>query len=149
MAFVMQFVIEVQEATPVPPVPVEDCDEHGRSTRIFASGYDRRRVHVARLFRGEVRCLVVDFNGAIAKTRTIESTTWRSWGDAVLSSAAIAGRTSLCTLTASRGSRVKCTVTLDNGEKYVQVIELCVESSPWFEGEQYATAGSKELTVTA
>lgn len=139
-------------ADPAPgPTPLVDmdCEEHGRTTRIYASGYDRARVHVARLVRGEKRCLVVDFNGAIGASRSIVSATWRSWGQAVLSVAAISGRTTRCTLTASTGGRVKCSVTLDNGETYVQVIDLCVSSGPWFEGETWAIAGSKELTVTA
>lgn len=138
------FLVEVELPDPLPT-----CEEFGRTTRVYASGYDRQRVHVARLLRGETRCLLADFNGAIAKGRAIASATWRSMGDAVLSSASIEGRTTRCTLAASVGGAIRCEVTLDNGERYVQVIDLRVAASPWFEGETYATSGSKTITVTA
>ncbi len=143
---IAQFSIEVEEI--VGPA----CEEFGRATRAYVSGYTRTRVHVIRLPRGEKRCLVADFNGAIAKGRTIASATWRTTNNAAafMANARIDGRSSSIDLTAQWGSldSIQCVVTLDNGEVYVQRFELRVSGAPWFEGETNPSSGPKSLTVT-
>lgn len=127
------------------------CDELGRVTRIYASGYDRARVHDGRLVRGESRCLVVDFNGAIPAGRTITSVTWRCSDPTVIMmsnaripvgarSVAVDVRANLPCDTA-----IKCEATLDNGEACMQLIRLAVMDSPWF-GDETTASGPTTLT---
>ena len=111
------FNVEIDVAAPVPPPdpvePAADCEEHGRATRAYVSGYQRTRIHRARLVRGERRCLIADFNGAIPAGRTITSVTWRTNqpAGAILSDAGIVvgGRKVRVDLTAGSGcAQVKC-----------------------------------------
>ena len=147
------FLIEVE--TP-DPEPVAACEELGRVSRAYVSGYQRARTHRSRLVRGERRCLTADFNGAIPKSRTITSVTWRCdipqcvyMRDAAIVSG---GREVRVDITAQLGAeaRVKCEVTLDNGEVYNQVFVIYVRNAPWFMGESAPQAtGPYVLTVTA
>lgn len=157
MADVLTFRVEIEQTTPTPtpdpePEPV-DCEEYGRVTRIYASGYQRTRGHLSRLTRGERRCLVVDFNGAIPMSRSIASVTWRTNHPHALSmaSARIAGRTAVVDVHAQSGGRavVKVEATLDNGEVYPQMVEILIQGSPWFEGEATPAEGVRTLTATA
>lgn len=127
------------------------CDELGRVTRIYASGYDRARIHDGRLVRGESRCLVVEFNGAIPVARTVVSVTWRCADPSIIvmsnariqdcaRSAAVDVRANLPCDTA-----IKCEATLDNGEAYMQLIRLAVMDSPWF-GDETTASGPTTLT---
>lgn len=128
------------------------CDELGRVTRIYASGYDRSRVHDGRMVRGESRCLVVDFNGAIPAGRTVASVTWRCNIPTaiVMSNARIqAGARSVAVDVLAGWScdtAIKCESTLDNGEVYAQLIRLAVQDAPWFQGETTPTTGPTTLT---
>lgn len=146
------FRVEVLRDTPQPQ-PVTTCEEYGRVTRIFVSGYQRARGHVARLTRGERRCLVVDFNGAIPLSRSIASVTWRVQNSyaAALSGARIVGREAVVDLRAQQGGRalIKCEATLDNGEAYMQMVEVRIDGAPWYEGESQPVEGPRVLTVTA
>ena len=128
------------------------ADELGRTTRVFVSGYTRTRVHHSRVVRGERRCLVADFNGAIPKSRRIVSATWRTNQPhaAILSAPRIKGREVMVDLLAGQGTaHVKCDVTLDNGEVYNQLFWIRAFTGPWFRGESPATEGPQELTATA
>ena len=127
------------------------CDEFGRVTRIYASGYDRTRVHGGRLVRGESRCLLVNFNGAISVSRTITSVTWRCVDPSVvvMSNARIqAGARSVAVDVRANlpcDTAIKCEATLDNGERYMQLIRLAVMDSPWF-GDETIASGPAILT---
>lgn len=139
--------------SPASPEEVR-CEEHGRVTRAYVSGYQRDRVHRSRLVRGERRCLVANFNGAIPPERTIASATWRcDQNQAIyMDNARITGRETAVDITAQigAGGRVKCEVTLDNGEIYNQLFVVRVMSAPWFVGEQTSySQGPTVLTVTA
>lgn len=148
MSIIIQFTPEID----VEPAPVTtSCAELGRVTRVYASAYDRARVHDGRLVRGESRCLVVEFNGAIPAERTVASVTWRCSNPAVIvmsnariqtdaRSVAVDVRANLPCDTA-----IKCEATLDNGERYVQLIRLSVMDSPWF-GDETNTSGPMTLT---
>jgi hypothetical protein len=127
------------------------CAELGRVTRIYASGYDRARVHDGRLVRGESRCLVVELNGAIPAGRTVTSVTWRC-GDPtviVMSNARIqTGARSVAVDVCANwpcDTAIKCEATLDNGEVYAQLIRLAVMDSPWF-GDETTASGPTTLT---
>lgn len=141
---------------PDPPEPIEMvCEELGRTTRAYVSGYDRTRVHEVRLVRGEKRCLVANFNGAIPPARTIASATWRVNQNqgAVLSNARIfeGNRSTAVDLLAgwTGYGLVKVEATLDNGEVYNQVFRVLVQQSPWFTGEPYPVSGPQTITVAA
>lgn len=128
------------------------ADDLGRTTRVFVSGYTRTRVHHSRVVRGERRCLVADFNGAIPKSRRIVSVTWRTNQPyaAILSAPRIKGREVMVDLLAGQGTaHVKCDVTLDNGEVYNQLFWIRAFTGPWYRGESAATEGPQELTATA
>lgn len=135
--------------------PVADCEEYGRVTRAFVSGYQRDRIHYSRIVRGEKRCLVANFNGAIPAGRTIASAIWRC--DQPFAVAMANGRifensrSSAVDITGQygAGARIKCQVTLDNGEVYNQLFIVRVLNSPWFQGETAPSAGPYDLTVTA
>jgi hypothetical protein len=140
-------------ADPAPPPPASPaCDELGRVTRAYVSAYQRDRIHRSRLVRGEKRCLVANFNGAIPASRSIVSATWRvQQGQAMfMESAKAAARESSVVITAGLGheAAVKCQVTLDNGEVYNQLFVVTVQDSPWFQGETTPALGPYELMVT-
>lgn len=136
-----------------PEPPSVSCEEHGRVTRAYVSGYQRARVHRAQLVRGERRCLVANFNGAIPPARSIVSATWRTnhpYGVS-MSDARIDGRETTVNITAQvgLGAEIKCQVTLDNGEVYNQLFVIRVFTGPWFRDETQPPAGPYELTATA
>lgn len=130
--------------------PVVACAELGRVTRAYVSGYQRDRVHASRLVRGEKRCLVANFNGAIPAARTIASVTWRCEQNYTLAmaNARITGREVAVDVSANwEGCAwVKCVATLDNGEAYTQLFRVFVCAAPWFEGEASPSAGPTVLT---
>lgn len=138
-----------------PAAVVEPCEELGRTTRAYVSGYHLARTHRSRMVRGVRRCLTANFNGAIPKSRSITAVTWRCdvpqciyMRDAAI---VTGGREVRVNITAQLGAecRVKCEATLDNGEVYNQVFVLYVRNSPWFFGEVASPAtGPYELTAT-
>lgn len=140
---------------PVPPDPpvTGPCEELGRATRAYVSGYQRDRIHRSRLVRGEKRCLVANFNGAIPPARTIASVVWRTnqYQSIYMENARIDGREVTVNITAQTGSHawVKCQVTLDNGEVYNQLFAVEVRNAPWFSGETSPEIGPQSLTATA
>jgi hypothetical protein len=142
------FVVQLDWPDPPP------CEEYGRTTRAYVSAYQRDRVHQSRLVRGEKRCLVANFNGAIPPGRSIVSATWRCDQNqsVYMSDARIDGRCTTVTIAAQigYGSRMKCQVTLDNGEVYNQVFWVRIYTTPFFSGETTSyTQGPVSLTVTA
>ena len=141
--------------TPDAPPIVAACDEYGRTTRAYVSGYDRTRVHESRLVRGEKRCLVADFNGAIGQGRTIASArvrTDQNWA-AVLSNGRIepSNRAVAVDLQAGWGSPawIKVEATLDNGEVYTQMFRIMLYDRPWFLSEPVPAQGPNEIVVSA
>ena len=151
MIVLIAFAPEMDVDLPPPPV-ITSCEELGRVTRIYASGYDRARIHDGRLVRGESRCLVVEFNGAIPAGRTIASVTWRCNNPAavVMSNARIQGgaRSVAVDVIAewSFDTAIKCEATLDNGERYMQLIRLAVLDAPWFQDDTAPATGPTALT---
>lgn len=144
------FTVEVD--VPDPPPEPETCKELGRVTRAYVSGYQRDRVHFSSLVRGEKRCLVANFNGAIPASREIVSATWRCeyGGLVVMSDAKVTARDTSVNILAVQAYEVplKCEATLDNGEVYVQLFVVRVKEMPWFGGESLPAPGPSVLTVT-
>lgn len=130
----------------------DTCQEIGRVTRAYVSAHDRTRVHVSRLRRGEKRCLVANFNGALPATATIARAEWRlaGGGTVAISDGEIVGREARVTVQArySGATAVRCEVTLANGEIYNQVFEVDVADGPSF-GDTPPAAGASVIIVTA
>lgn len=130
------------------------CMELGRATRCYVSGFQRNRVHECRIVRGELRCLIADFNGALPKGQLIASATWRCWNGsvAVMSNARIKDdqRETAIDLMAALpgGGMVKCEVTNDHGEVYNQLFRIIVGDGYWFNSEQNPGQGPLILTAT-
>lgn len=133
---------------------VENCNEIGNATKILAGAWDRVRMFGARLIRGERRCLLVDFNGAIPANRTIVSAKWQCALPyiAFMANARIFPdrRSTAVDLTANypNVTDFKCTATLDNGEEYVQLIRVEVDDTYWFSADTIATVGPTVLVAT-
>lgn len=151
-ANLIQYTPQVQAGTPVVP---PTCQELGRVTREYVSAYQRGRIHNSRLIRGETRCLVANFNGAIPVGRTITTANWYCLQPyaVAMSNAQITadGRTTQVMIAAqSQGPcTIKVVATLDNGEQYTQMFRIMVRGFPWFVGENVPPIGPYQLTVTA
>lgn len=150
MSILIVFTPEVDAQAPPPPPP--PCEELGRVTRAYVSGYQRARIHQSRIVRGESRCLVANFHGAIPLSRTIASVTWRcltQW-TVVMANARITGREVAVDITgqAEGCAWLKAQITLDNGEVYNQRFQVDVAGAPWFDGETTVMAsGPAVLTA--
>lgn len=143
MAFVMVVAIEIDAPA---------CEEHGRVTRAYMSGYTRRRVHESKLYPAERRCLVVNVNGAVAKGETIKRVEWRM--DPVyavgMADASIEGREARVIIRACYPGEaaIKAAVTLSNDEVYVQLFRVRVLPGPYF-GDELTAAGPAMLQADA
>ena len=149
MSDTLTFVVEVLADVPPPSAPCP-CESYGRVTTIYASAHVRDRVHVARCFSGEKRCLIVDFN-AIAKGLAITSVTWEvdSRQGARLEQAVIDGMRAKVSLKAGQmGTMIRCTATLGDGcQHYVQMIRM--DTQRGWTGDVPLVEGPASLTVTA
>lgn len=149
---IVQFTPELDIGTTPTPPDVTACTELGRVTRCYVSGYQRARVHESRLVRGEFRCLVANFNGAVDTARTIVSVTWKCQQPyaVAMSNARIAdGEREVAVDIAAQlpgESLIKCLATFDNGETYTQMFRLWVDGSPWFADDTAPSAGPTSLT---
>ncbi len=144
------FLVEVEVDVEPPPPAV--CEEIGRATRAYVTAYSLARTVACRMQRGQRRCLVAIFNGAIPVGRALSSVKWqsRAWS-VVMSDAVIDGRSSSVMVFAqgNGGGWVKCTATLDNGEIYTQVFDVMVVGGPWFDNEPAQVTGPTELVVVS
>lgn len=124
----------------------------GQATTATVSAYERGRIHVSRLYAAEKRQLVANFAGVMPAGTTIASATWQTLAPVslVMSGPTIAGKTAYITIAAQLWGPtvIRCTVTLSNGERYVQQFRVNVLGQPVYSGETYV-AGPTELTVTA
>lgn len=134
---------------------ISPCGELGRSTRCYVSAYQRGRVHTSVINRGETRCLVADFNGALPKGRSIVSAVWKCaiGFPVVMSNASIDGRETKVDIHAqdSGCASFKCVATMDNGEVYAQLFQIDVRSNWrwfWFDNDQSFAPGPTELQVS-
>lgn len=127
--------------------------ELGRSTRCYVSGYNRTRVHATRMFMGESRPMVADFNGAIPLGTLITSATWRleCGGVVNITNAAIAtdqrSTSVMCTTIFDGCVAMRCIVTLDDGSTLAQQFGIAVPSAPYY-GDAVGSQGALELTVS-
>lgn len=124
----------------------------GRASTAYASGYYRDRVHVTQVYANEIRPLIANFGGALNKGRAIASATWDTYQGAFASLAtpALTETTATVAMSAqySGNAVIRCTATLDNGEKIVQQFYIDVLPAPVYQGEVYVT-GPSRVTVEA
>lgn len=127
------YLVEVFVADPEPP---STCEEYGRTTRAYVSGYNRSMVHVARIRRQERRCVVANFNGAIPPGRSIVYVTWRCvqpWVTKMISAEVLPREVTVLVDFQNPGfGAIKATVELDNGEIQNQIFEFTVLDAPYF-----------------
>ena len=141
---------------PVPaPVPIDACEEYGRVTRAYVSGYQLNRVHKSNLLCGATRCLALNFNGAISAARSIVSAEFKCNQPfaVVMSSPQITtdGRECHCTIYAQNQgtSLIQVNATLDNGDVYNQLFVVNVSRPAYFQNDPAPTTGPYVLTVNA
>jgi len=124
---------------------VAPCQELGRTTRNYVSGYTLSRQAVTRVRRQAKRCVIANFNGALPAGRTIVSARWETtspWS-VYMSNPRIAHgqRETMIDISfnfAGWGG-VLCTVTLDNGELYNAEFSFTVIDSPLYPSATYDT----------
>jgi len=138
----LTFQPQVEET--VPSVP--KCDELGRATRTYVSGYTLTRANVARVRRRARRCVVANFNGALPKGRLITSVRWETTSPWALfmSNARIADgqRETMVDIifNFSGWGGLLATVTLDNGEEYNAEFSFTVIDTPLYPTADYPTS---------
>jgi hypothetical protein len=126
--------------------------DSGRETRAYVSAYDRSRVHQSRLYRFEKRRLVANF-GALLGERLIRCATWSIDRPeiGVMSDPQISddARETSVMFAAQLGgwATVRCQITLDSGEQYVQVFRVNVRRASWFVDDAPILNGPFSLRV--
>lgn len=135
--------------------PVEPCDELGRTTKAYVSGYNLARRNVARVRRMAKRCVVAQFNGALTKGRKIVSVRWETTSPWALymSNARIASNQRETMVDVifnfSGWGGILATATMDNGEVYNQEFEFTVLDAPLYPTADYPTSnGPYRLDAT-
>lgn len=143
------FVTPLPPLTPPPPPP---CEELGRVTKCYVSGYQRNRVHQCNVMPRERRCLTADFTGALPKGRTIVSAAWSTLNPVVVNmqqGECFPTQTSVVCLFQYAGvSIVRCVATLDNGDQYVQQFRCIVQPYVWFQGDTNYSTGPYTINLT-
>ncbi len=118
----------------------------------YASAYQRDRVHVSRVTRGESRILTANFNALMATADTITQATWRaeSGYPMVMSAAVISGHTASARVVAKNGgrARMRCTVTTSAGDVLTQLFRIDVLGGPYFTGEVIPASNGPTILVT-
>jgi hypothetical protein len=138
--------LESNIATVTMTMVVPDCEELGRVTRTYASGYTAARCEVRRVRRFAKRCVVAEFNGAIAPDCSIVHVRWDTtspWS-LLMSNPRIqsSGRSVAIDVAfnfAGWGG-IQATVRLSNGEVYSQELAFSVLDRPLYPGAIYNSA---------
>ena len=150
----IKFTPEVDVTGPAPPPLGDPCTELGRSTRAYVSGYNLSQVSQTRLRRFSKRCVVANFNGALAKGQLITSVRWdctSPWASYMENARIITGQREVAvdvSFNFSGTAFLKATVTLDNGESYNQQFRFTVVDQPLYPGATYNNANGP-YTLTA
>lgn len=138
--------LESNVATVTITVVVPDCEELGRITKSYVSGYTAARPEARRVRRFSKRCVVAEFNGAIAPDCTIVHVrfdTTSPWS-VLMSNPRIqsSGRSVAIDVAfnfAGWGG-IQATVRLSNGEVYNQELQFTVLDRPLYPGAIYNDA---------
>jgi hypothetical protein len=109
-----------------------------RSITAYASAYQRTRTHATGFVRGEVFSLSYNVNGVIGAA-AIDTVDWFTSNSQSISLGAESDSGNIasvvCTAGYGPGAWVKCKVTDDAGNVFVQVFDISVQSGPSFSGE--------------
>jgi hypothetical protein len=122
------------------------CQELGRVTRSFVSGYTAARAESRRVRRFSQRCVTANFNGALAPGRTIVHVRWDTtspWSILMANPRIIAGQRQVAidvSFNFAGWGGLLATVTLDNGELYNQEFFYTVMDRPIYPGAVYNSA---------
>lgn len=127
------------------------CQDLGRVTRCYVSGYQRNRIHQTNVVAQETRCFTADFNGAVPKGRTIASATWsvlNPYG-LFLTSAEVTGRETsvVAQMNFAACTMLRCEATFDNGEVYSQMFKVNVSQWQYFYNQPVWSQGPYSLTA--
>lgn len=110
---------------------MDDCDELQGSLKV--SAYKPDRLSRVRMMVGAKQCLVVDFNGALSKDRTIQSVEWKADTGFYFKTSnpriESNGRRAAIDIEATDygWGYLRCTATLDNGEIAVNTTHIDVK----------------------
>ena len=132
-------------AVTVAPGLEEPCQELGRTTRNYVSGYTLSRQAVTRVRRQAKRCVIANFNGALPAGRTIVSARWETtspWSLYMSNPRIAKGQRETMvdvSFNFAGWGGVLCTVTLDNGELYNAEFSFTVIDSPLYPSATYDT----------
>lgn len=119
------------------------CEELGRVTRTYVSGYTLSRMNVMRVRRRMRRCVVANFNGAMDPSRTIVSVRWETtspWSIQMSNPRIAVGQreTMIDVIFNFAGwGGILATATLDNGEEYGAEFSFNVIDSPLYPTATY------------
>lgn len=122
------------------------CDDLGRVTRSFVSGYTASRAETHRVRRFSRRTVTANFNGALAKGRTITHVRWdctSPWSIFMENARIIAGQRQVAvdvSYNFAGWGGLLATVTLDNGELFNQEFFYTVIDRPLYPGAVYNSA---------
>ncbi len=124
-----------------------------RVRTVYASAYQRDRIHESRLLANERLTMTVDFNGAIRAEDEIARVDWRTNQPyaSVMSDAEIDGRAVKVTLQAQYSGRtlIRCEATLASGDKLSQLIRIVVAPQPYQEGDTWNKGPNHLWAVSA
>lgn len=122
---------------------LERCNELGRTSRTYVTGYSLSKVNVCRVRRQAKRCVVANFNGALDPERRIVSVRWETtspWST-FMSNARIAfgQRETMVDVSFnfSGWAGILATATLDNGEIYNAEFSFTVLDTPLYPSATY------------
>lgn len=133
-------------ATATASVYAAAADDLGRVTRSFVSGYTASRAETHRVRRFSKRTVTANFNGALAKGRTITHVRWdctSPWSIFMENARIIAGQRQVAvdvSYNFAGWGGLLATVTLDNGELFNQEFFYTVLDRPLYPGAVYDLA---------
>jgi len=134
---------------------LERCNELGRTSRTFVTGYSLSRVNVTRVRRMAKRCVVANFNGALDPDRRIVSVRWETtspWA-ILMDNARIAfgQRETMVDVTFnfSGWGGLLATVTLDNGEVYNAEFSFTVLDTPLYPTATYPVSNGPYILTAS
>lgn len=116
----------------------------------YVSRFQRARVHVSWLNRGDVFTLEANANAALDSDASIASVVWRvdNPSAVIFGAAAKTARGTTVECTAGAGvAMVKCEITADDGAVFTQLYRIGVYATPYFSGETAPAAGPGSVTA--
>lgn len=127
---------------------------YGMVTDVYASGYNRSRVHLTNAYPMETRTLVFHYNGLLQPDEVITSARFNMFvpSSVLMSDAAISedGKDASIKIQSSYVGRIsiRCQVTTDQGNVYPQLVAIRVLRGPWY-NDPYPVIGPSQIVVNA